>query len=334
MSDPMQPQSGNLFLAVTAADGSVHSTLKAASTGNWSTFDTVTPLTQPGRKNVDVTVTPYGQVMTVDDSLMRQLRYTYEPPTWAPAQRLATGIAPAVTGGQASSGLSLAALGVGNPTVAGWSFGLPLLLLTGGKVVLAGDQLADIDAGELDPADLAVALDSDGFLTSSERSFEICLVTASGGLFYTRVFNYGGHPFGPRPRFLDVKAVSGDPGPLLSVSCAQNGSGLQVCVVDESGTIHHAIRDSARGTWTPFGDVNAATGSTDRFVQVAVSGYNGDFGSDPLLHVAGVTESGGIRHTVRHADGTWDPFFDVTTAAGNPGAATSVDIGAWPWLIP
>ena len=44
-----------------------------------------------------------------------------------------------------------------------------------------------------------------------------------------------------------------------------------------------------------------------------------------VLDLSGVTADGGVWHTIRHADGSWDSFGDVRGQAGNPG--TFVDIG-------
>ena len=54
------------------------------------------------------------------------------------------------------------------------------------------------------------------------------------------------------------------------------------------------------------------------FINIAVANVNEE------LQVSGVTKNGGLWHTIRHANGTWDHFIDVKSQAGNPGAFTSV----------
>jgi hypothetical protein len=42
------------------------------------------------------------------------------------------------------------------------------------------------------------------------------------------------------------------------------------------------------------------------------------------LQLAGITTDGKIWHTIRHADGSWTPFGDVTGVAGSPGTFKDV----------
>jgi hypothetical protein len=83
----------------------------------------------------------------------------------------------------------------------------------------------------------------------------------------------------------------------------------------------HTIRH-ADATWQPFfGDVKGQeSNDPGHFSAVGCAGVNGE------LHVVGVTHDGGMWHTIRHADATWQPFFgDVKGQESNdPGHFSAV----------
>jgi hypothetical protein len=319
----MSPAPNDLFLAVTTRDGNVYTTDRAASSGSWSAFQPVPSLAQPGRKNLAVTATFRRQVCAVNDAVVRQLRYTHENGSWSAPVRLATGVAPACANiGDGS--LSLAALALGAPTQPGWSFGLPLFLLKDNEkdVQSLGDQTAGVNPGVLDPMDTAVALDIAGAFNDGEKKWHLCLATKSGKAFYA--FKDGS----PLPTRLEQIPFFAS-GHMRSVSCALGHEGLHVCVATDEGKILHIIR-RPDGRWSDVGDVNAATGCSELFKQVAISHYDAP-GLAGSLHVAGVTRTEGLLHAIRTAEETadppWSPFTDVKAHAGDKGAVTSVDIG-------
>jgi hypothetical protein len=322
----MSPVANDLFLAVTTGDGTVYTTDRAAGSGAWSAFQSIPVLTQSGRKNLAVTVTPRRQVCAINNAAVRQLRYTRDSGSWSAPVRLATGVAPAsINVGDGS--FSLAALAIGPPTQKeDWSFGLHLFLLASNETTVQnlGDQTAGIAAGDLTPSDLAVALDILGTFNDQEKAFHLCITTRSGKSFYT--YKDGGRP----ARFELIPFIARGEG--RSLSCAPGREGLHICVAMSTGKIHHIIR-RADGSWSGVGDVSAATRSSELFQQVAIAHYDAP-GQGGVLHVAGITRTGGLFHAMRTAEETadplWSPFIDVKAAAGDKGAVTSVDVGVTP----
>jgi hypothetical protein len=133
-----------------------------------------------------------------------------------------------------------------------------------------------------------------------------------GNLWHTiRAADGNWLPFG------DVKAATGtDPGYLGFVATAVIGGNLHVVAQSGDGNLWHTIR-AADGSWQPFGDVKAATGTDPGyFGDVSISGNN----ASGELHVVGQTNDGNLWHTIRAADGRWQPFGDVKAATGtDPG---------------
>ena len=134
-------------------------------------------------------------------------------------------------------------------------------------------------------------------------------VTSDGKLWHTIRFANGSW----QPFFGDVKAQeSNDPGPLYAVDCAADGDDLQVIsatnVLDATngGKLWHTIR-FANGSWQPFfGDVKAQE-SNDPGLFYEDIACAAAFGN---LHVCGITTGDGkLWHTIRFADGSWQPFF-------------------------
>jgi hypothetical protein len=312
----------DLFLAVTTQDGNAYTTDRVAGSGAWSAFQSIPSLVQPGRKNLAVTVTSGRQVCAINDSAVRQLRYTRDSGSWSAPVRLATGIAPASANAGGGS-FSLAVLAVGTSTQAGWSFGLPLFLLEADEKTIQnlGDQVAGIAPGDLDPGDRAVALDISGAFNDGEKKFHICLTTRSGKTFHA-------YKDGTTPAKFDKIPVLGY-GNVRSVTCLPGREGLHVCAVTDAGRIYHVIR-RPDGRWSGIGDVNAVTRSSELFQQVAIAHYDAPI-QGGVLHVVGITRAGGLLHAMRTAEETadplWSPFVDVKALAGDKGIVTSVDIG-------
>ena len=134
-------------------------------------------------------------------------------------------------------------------------------------------------------------------------------VTSDGKLWHTIRFANGSW----EPSFGDVKAQeSNDPGPLYAVDCAADGDDLQVIsatnVLDTTngGKLWHTIR-FANGSWEPsFGDVKAQE-SNDPGLFYEDIACAAAFGN---LHVCGITTGDGkLWHTIRFANGSWEPSF-------------------------
>src|SRR5205814_120821 len=105
--------------------------------------------------------------------------------------------------------------------------------------------------------------------------------------------------------FGDVKSVeSNDPGYVRAVGCAGIGGDLHLVGLTDVGGMWRTIRHAA-GSWQPsFGDVKGVeSNDPGHFSAVACANVNGE------LHVAVLTNTGGIWHTIRHADGSWQPSF-------------------------
>lgn len=117
-----------------------------------------------------------------------------------------------------------------------------------------------------------------------------------------------------QPFFGDVGGQVLPPGVFASVDCAGIDGELHVCGVTEGGGMWHTIRH-ADGSWQPFfGDVKGQAGNPGPFLAVGCAGINAE------LHVCGViVTDGGIWHTIRHSDGSWQPFGDVKSQTSDPG---------------
>jgi hypothetical protein len=112
----------------------------------------------------------------------------------------------------------------------------------------------------------------------------------------------------------DVKAVIGwDPGPLSNAEAqATQNVFNHVVARGPNGRLYHTIR---YGTgWTPFGDVNWATGAPDslQFTTVGVANVNDE------LHVCATDASGGVWHAIRSENGGWTQFGNVLWQTGGP----------------
>jgi hypothetical protein len=315
-----------LHVAVTTDDGKVHKSTYTIDGPAWSRFEAIATLNGPDSQNRSVTVdcvSSLHRVATVDDSLASELRCSFQTATgWTPALRVATGIGLARANRMADGAMEL--LGLGAPETAGWSFGLPVFWVqaSGTRADRKGDAAAYFDLGDLDPADLPSSLDFSGHLGSKggRPEFLLCLATESGGVYF------GDAPRSGTGRITDLKATgAGDPGFVIGVAC----TGPEVFVVNDAGKIWHASR-RPDGTWRAFGDVNAATRSSESFRQIAVVSTYENGGARKRLHLLAITTTGGLFHAYRTYDASpdpiWSSFSDVKAAASNPGAVQSVDL--------
>jgi hypothetical protein len=149
---------------------------------------------------------------------------------------------------------------------------------------------------------------------SATGELNVVASTADGGLWHTiRAADGSWQLFGY------VKAQAGDPGSLGAVASALIGCNLHVASATAHG-LWHTIR-FCDGTWQQFGNIKAQAGDPGDFLDLSIAGNN----ATGELHVVGSTnpfvsaEHGGPWHTIRAADGTWQPFGDVGAQAGRPG---------------
>jgi len=161
----------------------------------------------------------------------------------------------------------------------------------------------------------------------------ICAIDQSGVIWHT-IRNPNGSW---QPAFGNVNDQHSNGSSLrfTKVSCTGTASGkLHVCATDQSGVIWHTIRNP-NGSWQPaFGDVNDqhSNGSSLRFStvgQAPVGGINcAAIGED--LHLVAIATSsptsntaGETWHTVRFADGSWQPAFNNITPTSGSGPITA-----------
>lgn len=168
--------------------------------------------------------------------------------------------------------------------------------------------MGDVKAATSDPG-YAVAV---GCAADSDGRVHVCVTTTTAEVWHTIRHADGSW----NPGFSKLTMSAPGPGRPEGVACAADANrDLHVCVTTSDGAIWHTIRH-ANGTWVPaFGDVKAVTSDPGTAVSVACAA---DGGKD--LHVCVTTYDGGLWHTIRHPDGSWQRVFgDVRTAAGNPG---------------
>jgi hypothetical protein len=149
-------------------------------------------------------------------------------------------------------------------------------------------------------------------------------LTDDGGMWHTIRLNDSSW----QPSFGDVKAVeSKDPGYFSAVGCAGVNGQLQLVGLTDDGGMWHTIR-RADGSWQPFfGDVKAVeSNNPGHFSSVGCAAVGGTTSGGSELHVVGLTDDGGMWHTIRRADGSWQPSFgDVKAVESNdPGHFTAV----------
>jgi hypothetical protein len=115
--------------------------------------------------------------------------------------------------------------------------------------------------------------------------------------------------------------------PLSGIAATAGGDGsLHLCGVEPDGGLGHS-RQRRDGTWdADFEDVKAATTNPG-----VVRGAGCGADAAGVLHVCAITADGGMWHTLREADGAWQPYFgDVKAATSDPGRFQSVTCAAEP----
>jgi len=123
-----------------------------------------------------------------------------------------------------------------------------------------------------------------------------------------------------QPTFGDVQGQEhNNPGPFSAISCAGVGSQLQVVGI-VIGRLWHTTR-SADGSWQPsFGDVQGQEhNNPGPFSAISCAGVGSQ------LQVVGIV-NGRLWHTIRYADGSWQPSFgDVQgQEQNNPGPFSAI----------
>ncbi|MFE6871062.1 trypsin-like serine protease [Kitasatospora sp. NPDC057692] len=130
------------------------------------------------------------------------------------------------------------------------------------------------------------------------------VVLADGQLFHS-VRDAAGHWTGFGRVFDATGPLSG----ITSLAVASTGSELQVAAVS-GGKVYHTKR-VADGNWGAWGAVEAAAGATGPVSEVAMARQGED------VNLAVVTDNGaGVQHTIRFADGTWQPFRSLNGILG------------------
>ena len=121
----------------------------------------------------------------------------------------------------------------------------------------------------------------------------------------------------PWTPFADVATTAGEAGSIVdsAIRFAPSSTGVlgtHVVAVDGDGGLRRTFRARGSETWEPWEDVKAKAGSNPgHFVRVTMGLNRG------LLHICGLTDDGLLWHTIRRDDGTYEPFFDIASAAGD-----------------
>src|SRR5262249_43538100 len=123
----------------------------------------------------------------------------------------------------------------------------------------------------------------------------------------------------------DVRVAAGNPGNCRSVALCFMGNDLQVVAITDNGGLWHAIR-FADGSWQGFGDVRGQAGNPGNFVDAGCSGNS----ASGELQLTGAASNGGLFHTIRHPDGSWQTFGDVRDVVGYAGSFQSASMAFLP----
>ncbi len=117
----------------------------------------------------------------------------------------------------------------------------------------------------------------------------------------------------------DAQTVIGIPGPVVDVAgTAGAGGETHFMLTTAGGHLWHTVR-KADGNWTGLGDVHT---------QIAVSGpvrsIAAATGKAGETHYAFTTSDGHLWHTIRFADGSWQPTGDAHAVLGIAGPVSAV----------
>jgi hypothetical protein len=154
-----------------------------------------------------------------------------------------------------------------------------------------------------------------GLASVGARELHLCAVTSDGHIWHTTR-----KADGSWNRFVDVESKAGERGTFTDVDCAIVNNQLHVCAVTDDGHLWHTIRRTD-GSWQAFADVELQTGKRGEFLRIATAeAFAGE------LHVAGVTTDFRLWNTTRRANGSWLPFANVESGAGERGDFTALGI--------
>src|SRR5262249_11365883 len=141
---------------------------------------------------------------------------------------------------------------------------------------------------------------------------------ADGNLWHTiRAADGSWQPAG------DARQAAGITGPVTAIAAAASDAGVgESLAVAGDGRLGHTIRP-ADGSWQPAGDAGQAAQIPGPIVAVAaaISGAG-------VVEVLAVTGDGRLWHTIRAADGSWQPAGDAGQAAQIPGQVKAVAAAA------
>ncbi|MFT2017600.1 trypsin-like serine protease [Streptomyces sp. 796.1] len=131
------------------------------------------------------------------------------------------------------------------------------------------------------------------------------VVVADGRLFHT-VRDANGRWAG----FGDVTSVVGPLGTVTSVATASAGGRMHIAAVS-GGKAFHTSR-GRDGTWAGWGDIAQAAGPISSLTSVTMAGVGDD------VHLVVATDQGARQHhAIRFANGTWQPFRELSGLLGN-----------------
>ncbi len=159
---------------------------------------------------------------------------------------------------------------------------------------------------------------------SSSGSVQFAIATADGGLWHTiRSSNGSWQKRG------DLRAKLGLHSPITSLAAAPGGGGsVQFAIATADGGLWHTIRYS-NGSWQSKGDLRAKLGISSKVTALAAGA-----GSGGSVQFAIATADGGLWHTIRSSNGSWQKRGDlraklglhspITSLAAAPGGGGSV----------
>jgi kumamolisin len=148
---------------------------------------------------------------------------------------------------------------------------------------------------------------------------EMELVGIVGGQLWHTIRNADGSW---QPRFGHVETQeANDPGPFTAISCAGVGNQMELVGI-VGGQLWHTIR-KPDGSWQrKFGHVETQeTNNPGPFTAISCAGV-GD-----QMELVGIVD-GQLWHTIRNADGSWQPTFGLVESVenNNPGAFTAISV--------
>jgi hypothetical protein len=201
--------------------------------------------------------------------------------------------------------------------------GLHVVAITGGDLyhTIRNDAGGWTDFGNVADQTSDVGNHNSVGLSRAKSGGTFLCTSTTAGNFYLAIRNSDG----TWRDWDNVKTKTGtNPGTFTRVDCSAHVSvqiggpeqdTLHVVGRVTSGDIWHAIRFN-NDTWTVLGNVNAHTGTSTDFLDVAASVSGNE------LHVVGTANGGPQLHAVRFSNSTWTGFGNIASHAGDPGSET------------